>query len=732
MIDIQKLADDKGVARSYIDANNVLQHIDGEYRKNALEILGYPVNDQKALEKVLTEQKRATFKNMVDPVIVINDQDFKQFYFRIEESASEDENATVTVVVKLEDGRKIENTVLLSEVEIAQYETFEGVTYDTRRYKLISHFPYGYHELSVSVNSKNVNKKSAVMSLIVTPYKMYLPEEIASGKRVWGVSSQLYSVRSHSNWGIGDFSDLKQLLLGVKKCGGEFVGLNPMHAGYPYDPNSVSPYSPSSRNYINIVYISVNDVPELLNCPQAQELIHSEQFQQKLRVLREKEYVDYRGVLECKLEALRCIFDNVKVDDKRSNRGLKFLDFVEQGGEDLQNFATYDALMKHFHDEGKFVNSWEQFPSEYHDIHSPFVKAWAKEHEADVKFFCYLQFLASEQLTSAYKAAKEAGMLIGTYRDLAVGVAKQSCDVWGDVAKVFRTNGSIGCPPDPLGPLGQNWGLAPMSPEALKQNAYKPLIRMYKSNMKSCGAMRIDHAAGLYRLWLTRVGDPASKGAYVHYDLHDLLSILSLESHRNKCLLICEDLGTIPVELTKALRAYGALSYKTFFDGVAEDGGFIAPKDYIAEAMSALTTHDMPTLVGWWNYYDLSLGQQLGIYKPEEAQALQNARAVAKQRILDSMHGLGSIADTYPRNVADAKMDDVLSTAMQVHLCSGSCYLFSSQVEDWIGVDKPVNIPGTLDEYPNWRRKLTKDLEDIFEDKKVLAMTKAMTEARNS
>ena len=732
MIDIQALADEKGIARTYLDATNKLVTISEQSRNNVLEILGYPVDSQDELQKVLDKEAKEPFKNVLDPVLVLNDDDLKQFYIRVPETFGEDENATLTVSFKLEDGRTIERTVALEEVEIADYKDVFGTVYDVRRYFIMSDLPYGYHEAKVTVKGNGKTLKSINMALIRCPSKVYTPDAIKNGKKVWGVSSQLYTVRSHQNWGIGDFADLKQLLLGVNKCGGQFVGLNPMHAGYPANPDEfvVSPYSPSSRNWINIVYISVTSVPELVNCKEAQDLIHSQKFEQTLRSLREKEFVDYRGVINAKLQVLRTIFDHVNVADKRSNRGLKFLDFVERGGQNLLNFATYDAMQQHFYNEGVDAYSWEVFPKEYQDVNSPFVESWRKEHEKDVMFYCYLQFLASEQLADAYKSAKEAGMLIGTYRDLAVGVAKQSCDVWADVDHVFRTKGSVGAPPDPLGPLGQNWGLAPMAPSALKACAYKPMIAMYKANMESCGAIRIDHAAGLFRLWITKTCEPASTGAYVHYDMHDLLGIIALESNRNKCLVIAEDLGTIPVELTKALKAVGAFSYKIFFDERADDGGYIAPQDYTAQAMSALTTHDMPTLVGWWGCYDLSLGTELGIYTQQEADNLRAAREDAKQRILDSLHGLGSISDSYTRNAKESVMNEELATALQIHMCSGSCALFSSQVEDWIGVDKPVNIPGTNTEYPNWRRKLTRDLEDIFVNEHVLDMTSKMTSAR--
>ncbi len=732
MIDIQLLADQKGIARSYLDATNQLTYISEQSRKDALDILGYPIDDEKALQSMLDKEEIEPFNNIIDNVVILNDEDLHQFAIRTPEEFGEDENATVTVKLKLEDGRVVEKTTLLEQIEIADFVEVQGKVYDIRRYSLITKLPYGYHECSVEVKSNKKTLKSIVMSLIAAPAKVYTPKEILDGKKVWGVSSQLYSVRSKTNWGIGDFADLKQLLLGVGKCGGHFVGLNPMHAGYPSvpDENVVSPYSPSSRNWINIVYISVNSVPELIHCKEANELVHSEKFQQRLRALRDRDYVDYRGVIEAKLEVLRMIFDNVKVDDKRSSRGIKFNEFIERGGQNLINMATYDALQSWYYKKGVDAYSWEKFDKEYRDVNSTFVEQWRKDNSQDVLFYCYLQFLAAEQLAEAYAAAKNAGMLIGTYRDLAVGVAKQSCDVWADVDNVFSPKGSVGAPPDPLGPLGQSWGLAPMTPLALKRAAYRPMIQMYKANMQSCGAIRIDHAAGLFRLWITKVGHPASEGSYIHYDMHDLLGIIALESHRNKCLVIAEDLGTIPVELTKALKKVGAFSYKIFFDEKAADGGYIAPRDYVSQAMSALTTHDMPTLVGWWNCFDLDLGRQLGIYTQEEADNLRASREVAKQRILDSMHGLGSISDNFTRNAKEAQMTQELATAMQIHMCTGSCALFSSQVEDWIGVDKPVNIPGTNTEYPNWRRKLTADLEDIFQRDNVLAMTKSMTDAR--
>ena len=248
--------------------------------------------------------------------------------------------------------------------------------------------------------------------------------------------------------------------------------------------------------------------------------------------------------------------------------------------------------------------------------------------------------------------------------------------------------------------------------------------------MRNCGALRIDHAAGLYRMWWVNQGESACSGCYESMPMHDLLGIIALESQRNKCLVIAEDLGTIPQELRDALKELGAYSYKLFFGERASDGGFIDPKLYEPVAMSALTTHDMPTIKGWWSSYDLDLGVKLGVYTQDEANKLRLDRENAKQRILDSLHGLKSVGDEIGKDAKEVPYSKELVKGLQVHMCKGASALYSTQLEDWIGVEKPVNVPGTYREYPNWKRKLTVDLEDIFSNEYVAELCAAMTKAR--
>ena len=730
MIDLEKLADQMGIARDYIDSCGQYTVIAKDSRIAALSAMGFPVHDESEMEEVLKTMELHPYTEVMEPVLVLRDGDKPFIYFNT--PAPFDEKGKISWSLTLEDGTEYKDSCPLSEIEIADYKTVQGQEFDKRRFILKEDLPYGYHSFKIKISGvgKTINKE---MSLIRAPLKCYVPKEIAEGRKIWGVSTQLYSLRSKQNWGIGDFHDLKDLLSHVAAVGGHFVGLNPLHAGYPAnpDPDMVSPYSPSSRYWLNVIYIRIEDIPEFNLSAKAKEIVYQNSFQQKLRALRDREYVDYRTIIELKLKVLRTLFDSLRLDDKRSLRGRKFLEFIEKGGSSLINMATYDAMQASLYAKGVNAWGWKLFPKEYRSFASPFVEAWRKEHIDEVRFYCYLQFIAKEQLEEAYAVAQKTGMIIGTYRDLAVGVAPGSCDVWSDEDGIYREKAEIGAPPDMLGPLGQSWGLAPMDPYSLKQSAYRKFIALYQANMQSCGALRIDHAAGLYRMWWVPPEHRPTEGAYVAYPIHDLLGIIALESHRNKCMLIAEDLGTIPMELRHALKEANTFSYKLFFGERAFDGGYIAPKDYEKQAISALTTHDMPTLKGWWTLSDLTLGQKLGIYAPSDATRLASDRNNAKQRILDSLHGLMSVGTDVPRHAADCPMSDALALGMQIHMCRGSCALYSSQIEDWIGVEKPVNVPGTFREYPNWRRKLTANLDEIFSDPKVLELTAKMTQARD-
>lgn len=723
---IEQIAKARGIANDYVDASGNKVFISRENKIECLKAMGYSVDNEQELAKQYASQQEAYYKAGCDPVVVTFENSQLEVFFRLTEE--EVKTGSLSYTITLEDGSMSQGEFSLDIGSKSESYNVNGIDYAVYEGTTSLALPLGYHSINIKTA---VGRSMKDVSVICCPRACYKPDSIIKGKKVWGPSVQLYTLRSEKNWGIGDFGDLADLIKSLADNGAGFVGVNPIHAAYPSDPESASPYSPSSRRWLNLVYINVENVPEFKNCKEALDLVNSPDFQAKLAALREREYVDYTGVMKLKMEVLQIIFENSReIFDKRSRRGKAFKNFCEEGGEALKQMAVYDAIMSILKEEEREFWGWPVWPSELQKYDNAAVKAWVEQHPDDVEFFEYLQFLADEQLAAADKVAKDRGMAVGIYRDLAVGVSCGSEEIWAN-GDIYCVKASIGAPPDPLGPLGQNWGLPPMDPTKLIERQYQPIIDLFRANMRHCGSLRIDHAMSLLRLWWVPPAAPAKQGAYIYYRVHDLVGILALESHRNKCLIIGEDLGTVPAEMKSILRDAGIHSYKIFFWEKASDGGFISPKDYVEQAMSALSTHDMPTIVGWWDHKDLELGKQLGLYTDEHVRDIGNARKVDQQRILDSLHWHGVIGDDITRDVSQCPISQELIDGMQIHMCLGNCALFSTQIEDWLSMDKPVNVPGTSNEYPNWRRKLSRNLSDIFSDKHVISLLRKMTEARS-
>jgi 4-alpha-glucanotransferase len=571
------------------------------------------------------------------------------------------------------------------------------------------------------------------MTLIVTPKACYKQEQIEHGKKMWGPSVQLYTLRTQHNWGMGDFGDLKQLVADIASRGGDFVGLNPIHSLFPANPEGASPYSPSSRRWLNILYIDVSSVPEFALSVEAQQQVGSAEFQQRLQKARDSHWVNYTEVADLKLSVLPLLFDEFKKRhlDKNSERAQAFLAFVEEGGDSLMHQAAFDALHAKLHAQDSNVWGWPVFPEEYRRFESGAVKKFIEQNQDQVHLYMYLQWVADTQINEAQALAEEKGMSVGLYRDLAVGVADSGAETWADEGNLIL-DASIGAPPDILGPLGQNWGLPPLNPQVLRATGYDAYVQLLRANMKHCGALRIDHVLGLLRLWWIPKGEDATNGAYIYYPVEDMLAILALESHRHQCSVIGEDLGTVPDEIVEILRDAGVHSYKVFFfETSEEDGGFISPAHYAEQSMSALCTHDMPTLRGFWHCDDLKMGQELGLYPdPEQLEVLFANRLECKQGILDSVAWHGYLPEGVGRDAQYVPMDSYLAEALQLHVAAGASTLLSVQLEDWLEMDKPVNIPGTVDEYPNWRRKLSMNLDEVFAQEGVNRIAKKLTEVR--
>ena len=716
---LKQVAEMANIADSYVSAWGDEAQVSEETITSLLASLGYDTSSDDAL---LKSAERKHKKDVLDPVLVLRDGEPVEVALNLGVSARESE---FSWRLETEQGEVLEGYL---QSQVVRDERAEG---GPLVFALPSDLAWGYHKLIVS---RKRRKTPYEMALIITPKACFKQDAIDEGKKLWGPSVQLYTLRTQHNWGIGDFGDLKQLVADISSRGGDFVGLNPIHSLFPANPEGASPYSPSSRRWLNILYIDVSSVPEFSLSAEAQQTVGSTEFQQRLQKARESHWVNYTEVSDLKMSILPLLFTEFKKRhlDKNSDRAQEFLAFAEKGGDSLTQQAAFDALHADLHSEDSGMWGWPVFPEKYRTFDSPATQKFIKDSQEKVQLYMYLQWLADCQIDDAQRLAEEKGMAVGLYRDLAVGVADSGSETWADEGNLVM-DASIGAPPDILGPLGQNWGLPPLNPEVLQATGYDAFVKLLQANMKHCGALRIDHVLGLLRLWWIPRGEDATKGAYVYYPVQDMLSILALESHRHQCSVIGEDLGTVPDEIVDILADAGVHSYKVFFFETSEnDGGFISPKHYAGQSMSALCTHDMPTLRGFWHCDDLKMGEEIGLY-PDAAQleTLFDNRLECKQGILDSVAWHGYLPEGVGRDASQVPMDSYLAEALQLHVASGSSTLLSVQLEDWLEMDQPVNIPGTVDEYPNWRRKLSMNLDEIFAHEGVNRVASRLTEVRS-
>ncbi|AIN17219.1 4-alpha-glucanotransferase [Yersinia rochesterensis] len=587
--------------------------------------------------------------------------------------------------------------------------------------------PQGYHRLVLEQGLQQWQ-----CSVIVAPKRCFEPDALLAGKKLWGACVQLYTLRSERNWGIGDFGDLTQMLEQVGERGGAFIGLNPIHALYPANPQSASPYSPSSRRWLNVIYIDVNRVDEFHSSEAAQTWWNQPETQSALAKARASEWVDYPQVMQLKLAALRLAFPLFTARKAKDARVQAFHRFVEQGGSSLHQQAAFDALHAHLSENDPMMWGWPVWPEKYRDGHSSGVADFCREHADEVNFYLWLQWLAASQFDDCFHISQTRKMPLGLYRDLAVGVAEGGAETWCD-RELYCLKASVGAPPDILGPLGQNWGLPPMDPHVMAARAYQPFIDLLRANMTSCGALRIDHVMALLRLWWIPYGQTADQGAYVKYPVDDLLAILALESQRHNCMVIGEDLGTVPVEIVAKLRDSGVYSYKVLYFEHDSENTFRAPQSYPVQAMATITTHDLPTLRGYWQSDDLTLGSKLGLYPDQQMlKQLYLDRERAKQGLLEGLHHYDCVPKKVGHKASLLSMSPVLNRGLQRYVADSASALLGLQPEDWLDMAAPVNIPGTSDEYPNWRRKLTSTLEEMFADDQVNRLLKDLDKRRKN
>jgi 4-alpha-glucanotransferase len=450
-------------------------------------------------------------------------------------------------------------------------------------------------------------------------------------------------------------------------------------------------------------------VPELRDCPAARDYIATDTIQERIDACRNAHLVDYTAVTELKLSVLQKIFDECRGSPDRA-RSHAFEQFRHEQGAALEQNCLFLALRLYFASQHPPRPDWHDWPEEYREPSSPAVSRFRGKNQHRVDFLAWAQWLADEQLGAAARAAAEHGMAVGLYRDLAVGADRSGSETWANAAAVV-SEAQVGAPPDIYNPGGQDWGLPPFNPRALRQEGYRGFIELIRANMRHAGGLRIDHVMGLQHLWWVPAGKRPADGAYVKYPMEDLIGILALESHRQRCLVVGEDLGTVPEGFRERMAAANILSYRVAFFEQDAAGDFLPPGSYPRLALAVAGSHDLPTLRGWWERLDLDLKGRLGLYPDPEVEAdMRQTRDRDRIQLVLALRREGLLD---PNDEPDAAR---LTRAVHAFLARGSAMLAIAQIDDLTGETEPVNVPTTSTEHPNWRRRLRITLAELADD----------------
>ncbi len=555
------------------------------------------------------------------------------------------------------------------------------------------------HALNVQPGSQapGPDDRNIKRHVLQTATRCFIPNFLSS-ERVWGVSLQLYELRSQRNWGIGDFEDLRVIIDLVASLGGDFVGLNPLHAPFLADARRCSPYEPSSRLFLNPLYIAVEKLPGFQS--DADHLT-------AIAALRDTDLVAYEAVASAKLSALRTIWARWKSADAADFTVAEFEAFVRNGDVTLRRHALFEALSAQMTQSG-FSAGWHSWPKEFQDPNALAVGSFAAENEDDIRFHLWLQWVTHRQLSQAAAHARTSGLRIGLYLDLAVGEALDGSATWSD-REVYLTDVTIGSPPDPFAPDGQDWHLAAFQPSRIASGEAPPFQRMVKAAMHYAGAIRIDHAAALRRLFLVPVDGTPADGAYVSYPQDDLIRILAETSAQHRCLVIGEDQGLLPQGLQHDLAAANILSYR-ILSYERDDAGFKAAVDYPALALACISTHDHQTLTGWWRGADIALRAEHGIVSPELTRQHENERHAERRQLIQAIGNSNS--DILTETPSASALDDMTIRAHRF-IAETPSILAAVRLADLTDEKRPTNVPGTSSSYPNWQPKLSVSIERL-------------------
>ena len=570
--------------------------------------------------------------------------------------------------------------------------------------------PLGYHRLRWSGSAVFVH-------LIVCPGRAWLPQCLENGGRRAGLAVSLYGVHGEHTWGCGDFTALLSVIdWVVDAIGGSYIALNPLHAIHNRQPYNTSPYLPNSLYYRNFIYLDIDAVPDLAACPEALALRNSPTVLEEIAALNNAAAVEYEAVSALKLRFLRLLFERFRQDELavQSPRGLAFEAYVASEGELLTEYALYCALDETLHAAHPDLWIWPDWPETWQHPESIDVRRFQREHTGLILFFKYIQWQLDEQGRAAQSYALGRGMEIGLFHDLPLATDKCGAELWAH-RQVYVQGCRVGSPPDGFSPSGQDWSFPPPNREAHRAEGYRLFAESIRKSAQHGGALRIDHVMRLFRLYWIPDGCDATQGTYVRDFSEDLLGVLALESVRNRILIVGEDLGTVEPEQRAALERFAILSYRLFYFERNGDGSFKRASEYPPQALVSSTTHDLPTLAGFWAGRDIEVRRELGLIADDESYRRWHAdRRTEKRRMLDKLLEIGLLPPGYRLEAADGlELTGEVHNAITGFLAKTPSMLMTLNQEDLTKELDQQNMPGTTWQYPNWRRKMGYSVEQL-------------------
>ena len=685
-----RLANMVGIATSYVGLSNDYHEISDDVLRDVLSSLGVDASSDDAIMQSLQRIRQEQYARPLPPTVVCTAGTEGSVEISIPMME------VPTADISLENGSPYGGIVAVEPAKHPWAHEVGSAYFARARLVIPDDLPVGYHTLHLHLGSRTTEA-----TLICAPERIPMLDSMERG-HLWGWMAQLYSIRSEGSWGVGDFADLKTLLVGAKKrTGADFILINPVHAGEPVSPLTPSPYLPVSRRFINFTYIRPEDIHEYRQLDDAQRDEIRRLHEQTEPLNGDAQIIDRDTMWRAKMRALWLIYKAGRSNVRQS----LFESFKYRLGDALDAYATWCLCYDKWGKPSEEPGNWRRA----HTMSSQEVQHLREQFPDTFDFYRWLEWIAFDQLDDAQRAARSSGMAIGIMSDMAVGVHADGADVWAD-PKQYAHGVSVGAPPDFFNEQGQDWSQPPLNPIGMRDTGYRAYRDLIHGMFEHAGAVRIDHILGLFRLWWIPRGQPATNGAYVYYDHDVLLGILAVEATRAQGIVIGEDLGVVPPDVAKALERHQVLGcdvewFKQY------DGTFIEPKRWRRYALASVNTHDIPPCAGYLRYEQVTIRRELGLLG-SDADAFKSKALKEHQSMLDMLVRQGYL-DAESLHDEQANEQQIVE-ALHRALVDSPSILHAAAIVDGVGEKRAQNQPGTNNEYPNWRIPLADSRGDVI------------------